>query len=657
MPDSLLKLSSRDMWGASRSLIFFVLFYLYLWLGVDLRLIYGCTGIITNFPVFYKGWVFFRDFLSRPGGLVEYSGAFLSQFFYIDWAGALVVTIQAWLMSVCVGCILKAVNLSRLRWLRFIPPILLLIIYTQYTYHFITTMAYLVVLVFVYLYLRITSSLTSNYNRPIVFLVLSVILYTIAAGVYLLFALLCAMCELLFKRRWSLGLLYLLSAVVIPYIEGVLVFGVSVIDAFSDLSPLSWEIISFASRRKLIVVVYVLYLFLPLTIFVSGFWEKIQNTIRLSSPKSKKQSRLGLWLKKLVRSWRTLLIGEFTTGSPARRSSLGGAKSRGVLIWIIESLVLFSIAFAAVFFSYDTEKKTLFVVDYYADQRMWPQLLKIARRHPNNYFVVNAVNRALYHTGRLSYDMFSWPQHPDTLFLSTEEYKYAYWKKLGVYLDIGLVNMAENALTESLEGLGERPIILKRLALINMAKANYDSARIYLGALSKTLFHADWANNYLRALKSDPNLSEDKEIQYLRSVNMEDDYAFTSFKNIETTLLALLEKNRQNRMAFEYLMSWYLLTGQLEKFVQNLDRLDDFGFSGFPPLYEEAMLVYVHSVRKPINLRGRLLSTESRQRFDSFNQVLNDYGKNKQAAFSKSAKNYWDSYFFYYVYGRQGTEK
>ena len=633
MPGSLRKLSSLNMGGASRSLIFFVLFYLYLWLCVDLRLIYSCTEVITNFPIFYKGWVFFSDFLSRPGGLVEYTGAFLSQFFYIGWAGALVVTIQAWLMSLCIGCILKTVNLSHLRWLRFIPPILLLITYTQYTYHFITTLAFLVVLVFVYLYLRITHSLTSNTGRLIVGLVLSIILYTMAAGVYLLFAVLCAMYELLFRRQCLLGLLYLLSAVAIPYIEGVLIFGVSIIDAFSDLSPFSWKILSFDNRRKLIVVIYILYLFLPLTILVSGFWQKVQNSTRLSLPKSKIQTRLRLWLKQ----------SKFTTGSP-------------VLRWIIESLVLFAIAFAAVFFSYDTKKKTLFVIDYYAGQRMWPQLLRAARGHPDNYFVVNAVNRALYHTGRLSYDMFSWPQHPDTLFLSTKKYQSAHWKKFGIYLDLGLVNMAENALTESLEGLGERPVILKRLALINMAKANYDSARIYLGALSKTLFYDDWANNYLARLKSDPDLSEDKQIQRLRSVCMQKDYGYTTL-NVETMLLQLLDKNRQNRMAFEYLMSLYLLTGQLEKFVQNLDRLDDFSFSQFPPLYEEAMLVYIHSVRKPINLRGRRLRTESFQRFDGFNQVLNNYGKNKRAAFNTLAKDYWDSYFFYYVYGRQGAEK
>ena len=63
MPCSLQKLSSRDISGASQSLIFFVLFYLYLWLGVDLRLIYYGAGVITNFPAF------FRTFLSYPGGL------------------------------------------------------------------------------------------------------------------------------------------------------------------------------------------------------------------------------------------------------------------------------------------------------------------------------------------------------------------------------------------------------------------------------------------------------------------------------------------------------------------------------------------------------------------------------------------------------------
>ena len=69
------------------------------------------------------------------------------------------------------------------------------------------------------------------------------------------------------------------------------------------------------------------------------------------------------------------------------------------------------------------------------------------------------------------------------------------------------------------------------------------------------------------------------------------------------------------------------------------------------------MLIYVFSARKAIDLQGRQLSTESRARFDGFNQTLNRYGKDKRAAYNALAKDYSDSYFFYYVYGRQGTKR
>ena len=654
MQGSLRKLSSQNLGGASRSFIFFALFYLYLWLCVDLRLMYYGAGIITNFPVFYKGWAFFLTFLSHPGGPLEYTGAFLSQLFHYSWAGALVVTVQAWLLSVCIDYLSKATNLPRIRWMRFIPPILLLILYSRYAYHFDTTLAFLTALLLVCLYLKMTLSQTAISRYLGTFISLSIILYYFAGGAFLLFAVLCALYELLFtctcatcgevttgagRSRWKTGLFYLLSAAFIPYIVGLLVFRVSIIDAFCNMLPFSWKTLYYESRKRSVIIVYLLYLLPPLTLLVFGLWQTLGQ--RLYSVKSRPNKKPAK--KRNKSSNRPAKILSWFRHSPKLR-------------WGIESLLLLAVAGSTVFLSSDENLKTWFKIDYYTYHKMWPELLKSARSNPINPFIAHAVNRALYHTGRLNYDMFSWPQHPDTLFLSTKKYQSAHWKKFGIYLDIGLVNMAENALTESLEGIGERPIILKLLALINLAKANYDSARIYLGALSKTLFHADWANYYLARLKTDPDLSEDQEIQRLRSLCLQKDVGYTIVP-VEKMLLQLLEENRQNRMAFEYLMSWYLLTGRLEKFVQNLDRVDDFAFSQFPRLYEEAMLVYVNIARKPVNLRGRRLSAESRQRFDGFNQVLNKYGKNKQAAFNTLAKDYWDSYFFYYVYGRQGTEK
>ena len=188
-----------DIAGAIRSLLFFILFYLYLRLYVDLRLIYYSGGMITHFPAFFRGWAFFQEFSSYPGGPAEYAAAFLAQFFYVGWAGPLVVTLQGWLICVCTGSFLKAVNAPALRFVRYIPAILLLVTCSQYAYFFAITTALSVALFSVCLYIKITPRQNSSDNRLAdnlwaagLFLILSVILYYITGAAYLLFALLCA---------------------------------------------------------------------------------------------------------------------------------------------------------------------------------------------------------------------------------------------------------------------------------------------------------------------------------------------------------------------------------------------------------------------------------------------------------------------------------
>jgi len=637
----------------SRSLIFFVLFYLYVWLGVDLRLMYYGAGAITNFPAFYKGWAFFLTFLSYPGGPLEYLSAFLSQLFYYSWAGALVVTVQAWLLSVCIDYLLKATNLPRIRWICFILPILLLILYTRYAYHFPTTLAFLTALILVCLYLKMTSSQTKIFGCLGTFLSLSIILYYLAGGAFLLFAVLCALYELLFRSRWKMSLFYLLSAVVIPYVVGLLIFRVSIIDAFCNLLPFSWKILYYESRRRGVTIVYLLYLLPPLTLLVFGLWQILRKRLHFIKSQTNKEPAKRLRNKS---SNRLAKIFSWYRYSPKLR-------------WVSESLLLLTIAGGTVFVSYDENLKTRFKVDYYAYHKMWPEVLKSARTNPTNPFIAHAVNRALYHTGRLNYDMFSWPQNPDYLFLSDTDYKWVDWQIFDAYLDLGLINIAENALTDCLEGLGDRPMVLQRLALINMVKANYPanggfksepsaagSARIYLGALSKTLFDADWADYYLARLNADPDLSEDTEIQRLRSLCLQKDFGYTAVP-VEKMLLQLLEKNKQNRMAFEYLMAWYMLNKHLGKLVRNIERLKDFGYLKIPTHYEEASLIYVYGTGKPLNLSGYQPNPQLSQQIQDFSRLLDSYGRDKQAAFKELSKNFRNTYFFYYMYAPSGTKK
>jgi hypothetical protein len=630
--------NSQELGERIRSLIFFVLFYLYLWLYIDMRLLYEGGGVITNFPVFFRGWAFAREFLSQPGGPVEYLSAFLSQLFYYSWMGALVVTLQAWLIFVCMRYFLKAIDAPHLRCISFVPPILLLVVYGQYTYHFITTMALAVALLFACLYIRLTrcragpisdSSAESCPNKIlciIVFLVLSVVLYTMAAGAYLLFAVLCAIYELLVRRWWQLSVPYLLSAVIIPYVEGVLLFHVSITAAYSDLLPFSWKILGWPSRGELIIVVYAMFLLLPLTALTLGLWRlNIANSKQGTEDRKRKRAL-------------------------ARYALSGKAK------WVIESLLIFAVAGMTAFFSHSAERKTLHAVQYYACRRMWPEVLQAARRYPYSSLTINAVNRALYHTGRLGYDMFSYPQHPDALLLTAEDNIVAYWHKFDTQLDLGLVNMAQKNLIECMEVYGAHPTILKRLALINMVKANYDSAKIYLGALSKTLFDADWVNEYLAHLRSDPDLLKDDRIQRLRGLCLEKDHGSLLYAK-QKALSALLEENSQNRMAFEYLMAWYMLTKQLDKLTQNIKHLNDFDYAEVPRLYEQAALIYAYGAKKTVHLDGRQANPDVRRQIEHFSKVYNRYNRNKQAAFADLAKDYGDSYFFYYIYGFSGMKQ
>jgi hypothetical protein len=619
--------------GPVRGLPFFVLFYLYLWLAVDLRLIYHCGGIIPNFPVFFRGWAFFGEFISRPGGPVEYISAFLSQFFYIGWAGALVVTSQAALISFVTFSIIKTATSRRSFYTALLPAALLLVPYGQYKYHFVTTTALLVAIAFGRLQMKISSKGATIGLAG--FILLSVIVYYVSGGAYLLFAAISFIDELLFKRRPLPAILYLLLAIAVPYVEGVLILGVSIIDAFTNLLPFHWRTLSHEVAGGMVTVVCVLYLFLPVLLLAFAIR-------RLILPASSQQQNPGNLYDK---TGLLPLIGKWHRAISARRQ-------------LVDSLAVLAVAAVVVFFGFNSRQKTLLAIDFYAHQADWKKVLAAGSGNPTHPYVIHAVNRAMYHTRRMTDDMFSYPQQPNALLLTNDTSLPAYWRIFDTYLDLGLVNLAEHALVQCLEIYGRQPVILRQLALVNMAKGNTGAARVCLGALSRTLFDASWAADYLEKIRIDPNLSTDREIQGLRELipQTDTDFCFGTAAAPDKSLLALLNTNRKNRMAFEYLMALHLLTGQLDKFVQNIGRLDDFDYPEIPRAYEEAILLYTSIRERPVDLHGRQISAESQQRLEKFNLTLLLCGGNKQAAFRELAGSYGDSYLFYYTYGFSGMK-
>jgi len=73
----------------------------------------------------------------------------------------------------------------------------------------------------------------------------------------------------------------------------------------------------------------------------------------------------------------------------------------------------------------------------------------------------------------------------------------------------------------------------------------------------------------LAKIENDPTLENDEAIQLYRSVSIEED-DLMQFFSVETFLLALLDKNPKNRMAFEYLLAHYMLTKDIERFINQI---------------------------------------------------------------------------------------
>ena len=190
-----------------------------------------------------------------------------------------------------------------------------------------------------------------------------------------------------------------------------------------------------------------------------------------------------------------------------------------------------------------------------------------------------------------------------------------------------------------------------------MVKGSLGSARTYLSALSRTLFNSGWPDHYLALLDSGSDLSDDPRINHLRTVMKKKNRPIIDNEDITHWLPELLNENKQNRMAFEYMMAWYLFRIQLDGLMQNIGRLNDFDYPEIPSLYEEAILLHTFKTGKRPDLYGRKISRRSHQRFKEFMDIVARHGRNKPAVLNELAQKQGKSYFYYCAHGKPGTSK
>jgi len=262
------------------------------------------------------------------------------------------------------------------------------------------------------------------------------------------------------------------------------------------------------------------------------------------------------------------------------------------------------------------------------------------------------VDRALYHQGRLGYDLFVFPQpwNENGLILDHQRAFAAPMLQSDLFWELGCVDLAENWAHEALTVRGETLSVLKRCAQIALVKNERSMARGFLAALSRGIAYRRWAIGHARYLDSADCIGPDIELAQVRSVNPSADF-LTDIGNPRKTLTSMLDRNPHNNAAYEYLMAYALLGCRTALVADNVGGLCNFGYREIPPLYEEALLVNAATNRiRAVAPPCHGISDAAFERFGEFNRSVATARGNLPACRPALEKSFPSTYWFYNLY-------
>ena len=216
--------------------------------------------------------------------------------------------------------------------------------------------------------------------------------------------------------------------------------------------------------------------------------------------------------------------------------------------------------------------------DFMARHQQWNRILEtINTEKPNNQIGVTVQNLALGMHGMLIEHLFEYNQNgllgllPDvgTDAISPLPTAEAFYQ-------LGMINIAYRTVFEAQEAIldfQKSARCYKRLAQINLINGSYEVAHKYLSALQKTLFYKEWANETLPLLGDEEAIAKHPEYGHLRKMAYNKDFYFGDHVTAEM-LEDLYRSNEDNRLAYQYLIAYYMLTGDRERYAKFLHQTE-----------------------------------------------------------------------------------
>jgi len=578
------------------------------------------------YPPFVTGFDFLFDALRHPGGISWYISSLLFQSFANPWFGALVTSALAIFSFVLSRVIIRRFFGFNIDLLAYMPALVALVTINRYG----DPMLLLV-----------------NYD-----LVLAITVATISA----------------MKQRGITQIaLFALGFTLVYFVTGggVVLFALLVI--MYTIQSRHWGVPVTITATVMLTVALLLYIYAD-----------FRAVLQYGSLTGGYPVRRLMTGRTFMVDWPAVVAGAFIAACALLSPLFSGIRRRkgdgpipDFFSGMFSAVFALLIATACIAFSRD-EGRRLKMNFEYLDRAGKPEdvislvnKLNPARLDP---IILFDLNRALFRLGMLGETMFSYPQNPASLSLIQPKYKFwvpALIRNAEFYYDLGYLNLSKASLAELFEGSRiEHPAVIELLGKNALAHGRPEIAAMWCRRLSHDLVYGKKGRAMLEYLKDGTSFSGLDTVEYRHENSIKHDTVLTVL-DIKNFCTDLLDQNPGNRMAFDYLVSSYLLSGNLTAAAAYLPRFRDVGYDRLPRNWAEALVLYcsLNAITDPV-----LLSIIPPETQKSFMVFISTCGSIKQRcemmgvgsdvylreASTTLRPDFGSTYFFYYYFHSSG---
>lgn len=551
---------------------------------------------IEQNQLFQNTWPYISENLFQVGGLAVVLSESLVQFFMVPYMGALItallITLAGFLTSLIVRRIAPKVNLLVLSLL---PTIALLFIQFDFNSMAFGTTAYLITILAFGLVLYIT-----DFNkRLLAHLILTFSLFYLAGSVYVLYALVATVYELINRSssRSYLVLLLLLEALLI---------GVGSV--------------------YLQVVPEYRFAFLPDSYFHT---KQLPPLVVYSS-----------WIAFVLVVLLALVLRNKAFSKKGNYTSLGAQ----CLLIIV--LYMWGIP------KYDDSKSYMLKeLDYYCRTEQWDKILKRCEGNLTNYLYLCYLNVALLEKGELAERMFMYDQRGPQGIMPNWNMTIVSSTILNeIYYAINNVIPAQKlAFEANIGGVGKgNPRMLKRLIQTNLICKAYPVAEKYIRILENTYCYKDWATNHRKYLNSDEIVVFDPVLGTKHRSLLKEN-TLSQIEGLDMDMIRIAEQNPSDKSAIEFLGGYYLLAKDMARFNYLIEYY--YGTEVLPVLprsFQEAVIIL--SENEPEKWVKLGLPQQMINDFKDYKKQILAYKDNPNALPGLLKRPYGHTYWYYYMF-------